>query len=521
MLQRFYHTSWCTWSTREMQSISRLSALRGRPVREDIGCAMGLGLEDTAVLLEQLEITMRMLGLEAAPRSYRAGFTANYHALFPDADRHYRADVLEASMEQQSAIWVNGENFELSGEAVLHAARLQQTWLDLGTLLERWSSAPQSSKPRRSEVVATLNALDLAWSAFEHKYITDLINIERRARGLLVRAIDMENVLHLCEREQWSGSGVGEYEEARSNLVACIGQLNSVANVRGKGRSDLNARILDGAIEVLRKDAVGTMPNKYTTARAAAHIIGGDVVASFEAVRSYLQEVAGCLERVDPHLSNNVGLVARLEDWEESWEVGRRYLLDSRLLDAVCDLVAEIRRACQLAPALTTMCEDCDAELFLILPRMVVLCFAANPERMGTELLRSLLSHRFVFDQKGAAVRKPCTELANLSVQFVRLASLMGNCKRVDAELYSPPSARASEEAWRVVLERSVNGAALGPCGIKEAAHTALEDLMRDAECWSLELQRHCASDWNQCSAMLLHCLTEVAKKERVAGFQV
>ena len=41
-----------------------------------------------------------------------------------------------------------------------------------------------------------------------------------------------------------------------------------------------------------------------------------DVVGSFEAMRRYLREVKKCLERVDPHLCNNVGLVARLVDWE-------------------------------------------------------------------------------------------------------------------------------------------------------------------------------------------------------------
>ena len=52
-----------------------------------------------------------------------------------------------------------------------------------------------------------------------------------------------------------------------------------------------------------------------------AHILATDVVDSFSAMREYLREVELCLERVDPHLCNNAGLVARLVDWEESWEV--------------------------------------------------------------------------------------------------------------------------------------------------------------------------------------------------------
>merc|ERR550534_855474 len=113
------------------------------------------------------------------------------------------------------------------------------------------------------------------------------------------------------------------------------------------------------------------------------------------AFRSYLARVGACIEHVDPHLCNNPGLVARLVDWETSWEVGARYVRQTHLLDAVCDLVAEITAAQSLAPALTGMCADCDVELFLVLPRMVVLFFAMGPAKERAWLLRSLLPHRF------------------------------------------------------------------------------------------------------------------------------
>merc|ERR1719464_2465584 len=119
-----------------------------------------------------------------------------------------------------------------------------------------------------------------------------------------------------------------------------------------------------------------------------------DVLASYDAMRAYLSEVGTCIERVDPHLCNNVGLVARLVDWEESWEVGARYVQHAKLLNAVCDLVAEIRVAQRLVPALTAMCDECDVELFMVLPRIIWLRFLASPLQL-LELLRSLLPHRF------------------------------------------------------------------------------------------------------------------------------
>ena len=64
------------------------------------------------------------------------------------------------------------------------------------------------------------------------------------------------------------------------------------------------------------------------------------MVESFAAMRRYLREVEPRLELLDAQLRNNAGLVSRLEDFEESWEVGVRYVQNPRLLDAICDIVA-------------------------------------------------------------------------------------------------------------------------------------------------------------------------------------
>merc|ERR1711874_632090 len=75
-------------------------------------------------------------------------------------------------------------------------------------------------------------------------------------------------------------------------------------------------------------------------------------------------------------------------------EVGLRYVQHSKLLHAVCDVIAEIRQAQRLVPALTSMCEDCDVELFLVLPRIIWLRFLAEPGSLGP-LLKNLLPHKF------------------------------------------------------------------------------------------------------------------------------
>jgi len=136
--------------------------------------------------------------------------------------------------------------------------------------------------------------------------------------------------------------------------------------------------VLTNANAALRKYAVAEQGGRSEAMRAA-RVLALDVVESFAAMRNYLREVERRLERVDPHLCNNAGLVSRLVDWEESWEVGARYLQSSNVLCAICDLVAEVRAAQKITPELTRMCDDCDVELFLVLPRMMWLRFLPHP----------------------------------------------------------------------------------------------------------------------------------------------
>jgi len=263
--------------------------------------------------------------------------------------------------------------------------------------------------------------------------------------------------------------------------------------------------------------------------RSAARILATDVVESFVAMRGYLREVERCLERVDPHLCNNVGLVARLVDWEESWEVAMRYVQKEKLLAAVCDLVTEIRAAQRLAPALTSMCDDCDVELFLVLPRIIWLRFLSKPGQQ-TELLRSLLPHRF--DETKGNLGVPNNwdaEVEDFLEKFRRAKALL--------EIAQPQGTAGLQHAgcmeklaWETLVKRVVNGGGtkqeddaydgLAP-GLRKEAQAATENLMHDLERWSIELQRHCPEDWNQCSAILIQCLTGGRQRQKDEQFRV
>lgn len=477
------------------------------------------GFSACAVFLEALDSTAKALRLESAPRTYRVNFTINYRALFPDESRNYRVDVLEASVEQYAVIWVNGDKFEFSAEAMRRAEALQRVWAELSTLLERWHNAATQShltfRPLRSELRNTLASLDYAWASFEHKYITELIDIEEKARRLIVQAIDREKSLQVLEVNHSNGEALRQlpiYREEIKKLVACIAHLNSVANFRRKGRDDLSASVLFDAISTLARCDAAEKHGESTAILVAARKLATDVVESFMGIREYLREVEKCLERVDPHLCNNVGLVAKLVDWEESWEVGTRYVQHQKLLNSVCDLVAEIRLAQQIVPALLTMCDECDVELFMVLPRIIWLRYLIKPQAL-LDLLRSLLPHRFQNSPHREDLVSGDVDLEAFVAKFNHANALvMAGYSASSGASLSP--IEAQQASWEIFVKRVINGtdskedpfASLNSA-YRPHAISAVEDLMLDLEKWSMELQRHCPEDWNQCSAILIQCL--------------
>merc|ERR1712151_12636 len=89
------------------------------------------------------------------------------------------------------------------------------------------------------------------------------------------------------------------------------------------------------------------------------------------------------MQAVDPLLKNNRGLVERLTKWAECWEAAARYLLPSDMRDSMDILVDGLRRAGQISLEFAQMCESQDAEMFLVLPRLVWLLNFENEDRVA------------------------------------------------------------------------------------------------------------------------------------------
>jgi len=336
----------------------------------------------------------------------------------------------------------------------------------------------------RSDFVGMLAAIDLAWAGFERGYILELMNIEDKARSWLSEAIHCESELSDFEAQNRRFAGSRKHCELQQRFVRSLAKLNSVANNQGKGRDDFDAEVLERAAVVLQTSNPH-VDKHQAFATETAHALAKEVKESSDAMRKYLREVSTCMECVDPHLCKNIGLVERLVDIEESWELGALYVQRKMTLDTLCDWVSQIKVAQGLSASFAAMCENCDVEMFLVLPRMIWLCFLRNAD-IQTELMSSLLPNRF-----GTYAD---VELQKLCQQFQKVSSAF---------------------AWETLLLKAVAGPSSSGAG------EGLDRFMLELERWSMELQRSNPKDWNQCSSVVMQCLTGGPQKERDMEFNV
>merc|ERR1719193_2592279 len=129
---------------------------------------------------------------------------------------------------------------------------------------------------------------------------------------------------------------------------------------------------------------------------------------------------------------------------------------------------------------------------------MIWLRFLARPEQHA-ELLGSILPHRFRVDK----------ECHTASAELQAFIDWYQATQGLLARAFGGEPAAAERTAWETLVRRVVKGSheddALSAlkAPLRAEAHAAVEELMHDLERWSIELQRHCPEDWNQCSAIV------------------
>jgi len=429
----------------------------------------------------------------------------NYWRLFGGVDEHnYYIDVLKAAMEWTECLYVNGQKFDFSEKAGSAARTLMQQWMALCDPLKRNAYRNRSmctaGHVSKHELRDCLAQFDAAWVSFEEMYICELMKIEECSRAPILNAMKEEATLRALE-EQAKSRGVAhgdlallsnfEYLETCKRMISHLGRINAAGNRVGKGRDDLDATILVAIQRELDEDG----NPRDNAGRAFAEAATKKGYDSWVQIREYLRIMSSKIEHVDPQYSNNTGLVKALVAWESDWAFIKRYLLDEAMCDEMCLIIQNMERALESLPRLQQSIDECDVELFMMVPRVVLVHFLLDPSsRQAT--IQSMLPD-FIGSME-------CTQLCS---QFATLGSSLLTELGIPDVASACGRARRTETLWQLFLEVWEQDAT--SVRAHSAAHKAVKEFLHILEPWSVMLQRSNPEDWNSFCHAIIHNLME------------
>ncbi|CAE7405156.1 panB, partial [Symbiodinium pilosum] len=354
--------------------------------------------------LAQLEIVATLLRVDLTDRSYRNDFTPNYRVLFDRPGRRLYIYELFNCFDCEP-IFVNGKLIRISQDARQKGKLLKRCYHELLETVDAYflvGAIPDLEKMR-----ALMARFDRTWVDFEKLYFEELFQIEAEARAPVVRAMQLEHKLRSLEDNDTpklevlvsslrdrSPTRYNERFEVLKQLVQLTAGLNNSANVVGRGRDDLNVEVLVAAADRWALAMSREPSNQIETYhREVQRVLSSRVLQHFADLRKYFGSISDIWKEVDPQLCNNRKLVDALSAWEVAWELGNRSLLKQDVLQSFSNCAAMTLDAQRLAPELPRLIDTRDAELFLILPRLVTLCALRAPSQSG--IIRELLPHQF------------------------------------------------------------------------------------------------------------------------------
>lgn len=205
--------------------------------------------------------------------------------------------------------------------------------------------SPYALMQVRQDVKRSLVYFDRAWCRFEIPALEEIEAIHRQACRPLIEAIHADLQLSELERRPQPAQRIRE-EVQRSRLLAKICELNELANLDGKGRTDMDLSCIIEAekvhatplccayhCRVLGSFRAQPRCGHVCTPQCTAPVlmrIARTLLSRLAAVRRLLKRYAKCLYQVNSHLANNPELVAVLERFEQAWELGHKYLTTPR-----------------------------------------------------------------------------------------------------------------------------------------------------------------------------------------------
>lgn len=325
--------------------------------------------------LGQIERLCESFSVKTSSREYRSEFSQAYRVLFVDASLSYLTEILDSAQEGFPFLYVNGEKYMFSQDVLEAGQKLFHGFWEIQHVIKNIYSLACEENPHasveeiKSDIRANLEAFDKYWVTFEQLYVFELMLIEADARRYITNAVEIEKDIMALEMKEKSKGKIFldsvEYNNARKKLVKVIGQINSVANPEGTGRDDLGVEILIKSEHLIRRVSA--------TQSKAVRSLAEKIKKAFRDLRALFKKYQQNIEVVDPQLRNNPDLVEALYAFENSWEKGAAYFIDSKKCNQLLHFSQVIEAIKEKHPQFASQIEDRDAEIFVSIPWILVL----------------------------------------------------------------------------------------------------------------------------------------------------
>jgi len=300
---------------------------------------------DFELLLYLLHHLGEAIGVKHVSKHYRAHYS-------PDVQLSgYLYSTLLTAFTLLPSYVLNGQEFYVSDTVLDQCESLQVVFQETCMELRRQfdNLQPYSREQIRHDVRRSLVYFDRSWWRFELPALEEIEAIHRQACRPLIAAIEAERAMTELESRSCASSRAcpperrrARAEVLRARLMEQVCELNRLANVDGRGRSDMDIACVVEAERIVVKPMCVHPPEeeegRLPTLPAAPHScrncaspvllrIARALLRSLRRLRGILQKYDRCLYQLNSHLANNQDLVRALELLEGAWETASRYLV--------------------------------------------------------------------------------------------------------------------------------------------------------------------------------------------------
>ena len=324
------------------------------------------------IILEKMHDSLNTI---TKSREYRKCFSKAYRILYKENKLCYLTEILDSSQEAVPCLYVNGDKYDFTINVIEKGNELFSQFLSLKRLIRKcflstnYENSLLDVSSIKNDLKECLEKFDEKWICYENLYVKELMVIESQARKFITDAIKLEKKLteleKKLEKEEILNSNKDNLNNIKSKLVEKIAKINSIANVEGHGRDDLGYNILKSAEEIFQRISICESQSIRNLAQ--------NVKNSFTDIRVLLKKYSINIEVVDPQLRNNQDLIKILTNYENYWENGKVYFLNKQKCSQLIFFSSVLEGLSEKYNDFAEMIECCEAEIFIIIPMIIVL----------------------------------------------------------------------------------------------------------------------------------------------------